>query len=117
MNVSGYKQLPNVILDNYQSSGDANIGTQTYSYWKQGSDSHHLLGTLSWVHGSHELKFGGEGRMHRVNFGQPGYPGGQFEFDNTGTSGVDPDTGGDSMASFLMGVGPGHWMSEWCLPI
>jgi hypothetical protein len=106
MNVSGYKQLPNVILDNYQSSGDANIGTQTFSYWKQGSDSYHLLGTLSWVHGSHELKFGGEGRMHRVNFGQPGYPGGQFEFDNTGTSGVDPNTGGDSMASFLMGVGP-----------
>ncbi len=106
MNVSGFKQLPNVILDNYQSSGDANIGTQTYSYWKQGSDSYHLLGTLSWVHGSHEFKFGGEGRMHRVNFGQPGYPGGQFEFDNTGTSGPDPESGGDSMASFLMGVGP-----------
>src|SRR3984893_790402 len=106
MNVSGYKQLPNVILDNYQTSGDANIGTQTFSYWKQGSDSHHLLGTLSWVHGSHELKFGGEGRLHRVNFGQPGYPGGQFEFDNTGTSGPNPGTGGDSMASFLMGVGP-----------
>jgi len=106
LTVSGFKQLPNVILDNYQTSGDANIGTQTFSYWKQGSDSHHLVGTISWVHGAHELKFGAEGRLHRVNFGQPGYPGGQFEFDNTGTSGPDPNTGGDSMASFLMGVGP-----------
>jgi len=103
---SGYPQLPNVILDNYQSSGDANIGTQTYSFWKYGSDSGQLLGTLSWVRGSHDLKFGAEGRLHRVSFGQPGYPGGQFEFDNTGTSGPDPNTGGDSMASFLMGVGP-----------
>jgi hypothetical protein len=106
MNVSGFKQLPNVILDNYQSSGDANIGTQTFSYWRQGSDSHHLTGTLSWIRGSHEFKFGGEGRLHRMNWGQPGYPGGQFEFDNSGTSGPDPSTGGDSMASFLMGVGP-----------
>jgi hypothetical protein len=104
MTVSGFPQFPNVSLSDYDQPGDANIGTQTYSYWKEGSDTHHLVGTLSWVRGRHELKFGGEWRVHRMNWGQPGYPGGQFTFDYGGSS-QQVDVGGDPMASFLMGVG------------
>ena len=106
MNRSGFPQFPNVVLADYVGPGDANIGTQTFSILRQGQDTHHVVGTLSWLRGSHELKFGGELRAHRINFAQPGWPAGSFTFDYTGTS-ENPDVGGDPMASFLMGVGPG----------
>src|ERR1700722_19228517 len=46
--------------------------------------------------------------MHRDNFTQPGTPAGLFNFDYTGTSQMPYSGGGDSLASFLIGVaGPG----------
>ena len=63
------------------------------------------------------LKFGGEWRVHRINFTQPGWPAGQFRFDATGTSELltpgaiqrpldgSTDGSGDGMASFLIGLG------------
>lgn len=114
--LSGYKQLPSVSIAGYANSSPTNnnIGSQTFSYLLEGTDTHQLLGTLSWVHGPHELKFGGEMRMHRINFRQPGWPAGQGAFDFSGSSrdigtdingNSDPTPGGDGMASFLMGVG------------
>ena len=116
--VSGYKQLPAVSISGYNNSSPNgnNIGTQAFSYYDYGTDTHQLVGSLDWVHGPHELKFGAELRMHRINFRQPGWPGGQGQFDFSGSSADNgcldalcdtPDStpGGDSMASFLMGVG------------
>jgi len=116
--VSGYKQIPSVSITGYNASSPTgnNIGSQTYSYLLEGTDTHQLLGTLSWVHGPHEVKFGAEMRMHRINFRQPGTPAGQGQFDFSGSSRdngcldaacdtSDPAPGGDGMASFLMGVG------------
>ncbi|MBS1851838.1 MAG: TonB-dependent receptor [Acidobacteria bacterium] len=111
---SGFPVFPNIILDGYAAPADANIGTQTFTYLKEGQDTHHLTGALSWTRGSHDLKFGAEGRMHRINFGQPGWPGGQYEFDPSGTAEAPgAGNGGDSMASFLMGVGPSVGCG-WC---
>jgi hypothetical protein len=114
--VSGYRQLPAVNITGYDTSAGNNIGTQTFSYLLEGTDTHQLLTTLSWSRGAHDLKFGGEFRMHRINFRQPGWPGGQGAFDFSGSSKdngcldaacdtSDPTPGGDGMASFLMGVG------------
>jgi Carboxypeptidase regulatory-like domain/TonB dependent receptor len=115
--ISGYKQLPAVNITGYNTTspgGNNNIGTQTFSYLLEGTDTHQLVGSLSWVRGLHELKFGGEWRAHRINFRQPGWPGGQGTFDFSGSSqniGVDANgnstsfTGGDGMASFVMGIG------------
>lgn len=75
---------------------------------KEGQETHTALASLNWVLGKHELKFGPELRVHRITFAQPGWPAGQFRFDATGTSEFltpDADTGGDGMASFLIGVG------------
>lgn len=110
---SGFPQFPNVLLADYEAPGGANIGTQTFSILRQGQDTHHLVGTLSWVHGSHEFKFGGEGRMHRINFAQPGWPSGEFNFDYNGSS-ETRDSGGDPMASFLMGVGSPDGCFDFC---
>jgi len=111
MDVSGFPQIPTVSITGYAAPGSnaTNIGTQSYSYLKEGSDTHQLVGSIGWVRGAHDLKFGGEGRMHRINFGNPGWPGGSFVFDFSGSSqnmNLDSTTGGDGMASFLMGIGP-----------
>jgi len=123
MKSSGYNWFPAVSIGGgYTSAGPYNsIGTELYSYAKLGQETHHLIGTLSWVKGTHEFKFGAEGRMHRLNFTQPNYaPGGYFSFDQTGTANYDPtcipsDTvqclplGGDGMATFLIGAQPNSW--------
>ena len=107
--LSGVPALPAINLQtSYSQAGSASIGTQPWSYLRQGQETHHLLGTVSWVKGSHEFKFGAEGRMHRDNFTQPGTPAGLFNFDYTGTSQMPFTGGGDSLASFLIGIaGPG----------
>jgi hypothetical protein len=108
MNLSGRLQYPNITLPDYGSSGGTgNIGTQTFSIVKGGQDTHHLAGAISWVRGKHDLKFGAEGRLHRINFANPGNVGGAFTFDNSGTaqSTLPSTVGGDDMASFLIGVG------------
>lgn len=113
MNASGIPQIPTIeILGGYSPAGpsDAAIGNQPWSYLREGQETHHLIGTLSWVRGQHELKFGAEGRMHRINFTQPGTPGGLFIFDFNSTSQFPYSGGGDAMASFLTGIGgPGTW--------
>jgi hypothetical protein len=118
MDTSGVPFIPAINLNSsYNTSGLNSIGTQPWSYLRQGQETHHLLGTVSWVRGQHELKFGGEGRMHRDNFTQPGIPGGQFSYDFTGTSEFPFSGGGDALASFLISNGgPGTSSSGYEVP-
>jgi carboxypeptidase family protein/TonB-dependent receptor-like protein len=112
MNASGVPFIPAIDLNSgySQATGSASIGTQPWSYLRQGQETYHLLGTVSWIKGQHEVKFGGEGRMHRDNFTQPGVPGGYFVYDFNGTSQQPYSGGGDALASFLIGNGgPGTW--------
>ncbi len=105
---TGFQAVPFVSLTsgNYNTS----IGGQPFAILREGQDTHHVAATVSWLHGSHELKFGGEWRVHRINFVQPGWPAGEFDFDFTATSqfanASDLSSGGDDLASFLIGVGP-----------
>jgi len=102
---SGFGTIPGILLTGY-SSGNAgpNIGTGFFSITREGQDAHHLTGAVSWLRGKHELKFGGEGRLRRINHTNPGWPSGAFNFDATATS-SSAGVGGDSLASFLTGVG------------
>jgi len=100
----GFHSLPKI---NISSGYNTSIGSQTFSIIRWGQETHHLGGAISWIRGKHELKFGAEGRMHRINFIQPGQPSGEFGFDNSGTSQISSsNSGGDALASFLIGVGP-----------
>lgn len=119
MDTSGFPFMPAIGLNTAysQATGLNSIGSQPWSYLRQGQETHHLLSTVSWVRGQHELKFGGEGRMHRDNFTQPGVPGGQFTYDFTGTSQLPASGGGDALASFLIGNGgPGTGSSGYEIP-
>ncbi len=124
---NGFGVLPAIQISGY-SSGNAgnNIGTQTFSITREGQDSAHLGGAVSWVHGLHEFKFGGEGRLHRINHGNPGWPAGDFSYDfsstsqfatQNGTNGNGfPLAGGDGLASFLTGVGSPTFSGGGCTP-
>jgi hypothetical protein len=118
MDTSGVPFMPSIVFNSgYSQLSGENIGTQPWSYLRQGQETHHLLGTVSWVRGQHEFKFGGEGRMHRDNFTQPGIPAGQFVYDFTGTSQQPFSGGGDSLASFLISNGgPGTSSSGYEVP-
>ena len=131
MKDSGYNWFPTVgIGGGYSAASYYSIGTNPWSYGKLGQETHHLIGTLSLVRGTHEFKFGAEGRMHRLNYTQPNYaPGGAYNFDQTGTANYmngcvpDPDTGvqclplgGDGMASFLIGAQPNDCCGMYEIP-
>jgi hypothetical protein len=102
--------IPAIVLGNYTSPNGTNMGTEPWSYEREGTETHELLGALNWIKGAHDLKFGVEGRMHRTNYTQPGTPGGYFYYDFTGTSQYPYSGGGDALATFMTGVGgPGSW--------
>jgi hypothetical protein len=124
---TGFGVLPQILISGY-STGNAgnNLGTQSFSITREGQDTGHLGGALSWVRGQHEFKFGGEGRLHRINHGNPGWPAGSFQFDfsstsqfatqfNTDANGL-PVSGGDGLASFLTGVGSPNNSGGGCTP-
>jgi len=122
---NGFGTIPAIAINGY-SSGNAghNLGTATFSITKEGQDAYHLGGSVSWVRGKHELKFGGEWRARRINHANPGWPSGFFGFDQSGTSQISSETaqtssvstGGDGLASFLTGVGSFNGGTGGCTP-
>jgi hypothetical protein len=111
----GFHVLPRIGVG---SGYNASIGTATFSIEREGSDAHDLGGALNWTRGKHELKFGGDLRMSRINQAQPGWPAGDFGFNRSSTARVSNrgTTGGDGLASFLIGVGPPGDAGGGCTP-
>ena len=124
---NGFGVLPNILITGYNTGNFGNnIGTQSFIITREGQDTGHLGGAFSWLHGEHEFKFGGEGRIHRINHGNPGWPAGSFQYDfsstsqfgtqfNTDSNGL-PLSGGDGLASFLTGVGSPNNSGGGCTP-
>jgi hypothetical protein len=106
---SGYIATPNVTLGNgYTQVSAQALGSQTFSILHYPLDTHHLAANFNKIKGQHELRFGWEGRMHRISFLQVGYPEGQFSYSSTGTSQTPAGgTGGDPLASLMIGFPQG----------
>jgi|CZKR01.1.fsa_nt_gi hypothetical protein len=114
LKANGFNGVPAMFINDYANAGFPNAGNDPYGNYKQGQLTGQLAGMLSKIHGSHELKFGAEGRLHQQNYIQTNAPLGYFNFDNRGSS-VCPSVGitsqcadgtvagGDDMASFMMG--------------
>jgi len=106
---NGIKAAPSITVGSdqgYQMEGGNNsIGTQAWTYLKYGQETHHLIGTLSHTKGAHEIKFGAEGRLRRVEIFFPGIPAGTYSFSQNSTSQAPWDGSGDAMAGFLIGAG------------
>ena len=63
-----------------------NIGSQAWGILRQSPEQYHLAGSWSHMAGRHDIKIGGEARMHRINFVQPCCGAGYYDFDQNGTS-------------------------------
>jgi hypothetical protein len=122
---TGFGTIPDISIGGYSSgNAGANLGTSAFSITREGQDAYHLSGSVSWMHGKHELKAGGEFRARRINHGNPGWPSGFFGFDQSATSQISSETsqtngvvtGGDGLASFLTGVGSFNGGTGGCTP-
>jgi Carboxypeptidase regulatory-like domain/TonB dependent receptor len=118
LNQSGFGVIPAIQIGGYGSPSGNSIGTQIFSITREGQLAQHVDGSFSWIRGRHELKFGGEFRQSQINHGNPGWPAGDFNFDFSSSSMVSSDSssGGDGLASFLMGVGPPGTGAGGCTP-
>jgi hypothetical protein len=107
---SGIKSTPALDITTYgQVGGNTAIGSQAWSYMRYGQTVSHLIGSVSHMQGRHELKFGGEFRVHEINFEQAGTPAGLETFDFNSTSQNPWSGGGDPMAGALIGASWGAW--------
>ena len=115
---NGFGTLPDIAIAGYSTgNAGANLGSAAFSITREGQDAYHLGGSVSWVRGRHDLKFGGEWRARRINHGNPGWPSGFFDFDYSGTSQISSEqTSGDGLASFLTGVGSFNAGTGGCTP-
>jgi Carboxypeptidase regulatory-like domain len=118
MQASGAPATPTLeIYGGYSMAGSDSIGQQGWSIANVRHEAHDLLASLDHMQGRHEIKFGGEMRMERNNYYDPGAPAGNFAYDFTGTSGTpESGTGGDALATFLTGTDFGGW-GEYEVPI
>ncbi len=101
--------FPGIAPANYYTLGDAAQG-QT----RRGGFNIYLLGINNTkVLGKHVLKFGGDIRLLQANDVESGSSTGSFTFTNAITQGPNPNvassTGGNSIASLLLGVGTGTY--------
>ena len=107
---NGFAGVPAIYLSEYVNNGSTNDGTDPYGNYRLGQDTGQLTATLDKVRGSHEMKFGFDGRIHQINYIQTNAPNGIFTFDQHGSDGCPigstdfASCGGDAMASFLMGT-------------
>lgn len=115
IDTSGITTFPTIISYGNELAANAGdnstaIGSAPWAFLRQGQETHDFLLSLAHIQGRHDLKFGGEFRMHRFNAGQPGTPNGLFAFGPSGTSqtGNWDGSGGDTLADMLIGSG-GNW--------
>jgi hypothetical protein len=108
---SGVKAAPSIyIYGGYYEAGPLNaIGGEPWAILKNAEETYHLTGALDRMQGRHELKFGGEMRVHHINQGQPGTPAGLFTFNYNTTSQGPNNGGGDALAGLLTGTSTTGW--------
>jgi hypothetical protein len=98
---SGIKMFPNFAPESYQFTGQ--VG---YGLIGRGDDVNSITGSVTKILSGHSLKIGAEARLMRLNYLQPGYPQGNFNFGRATTS-QDPNRGdtyqGNGIASMLIG--------------
>jgi hypothetical protein len=86
------------------SPGLSSLGEEGWTVANVGRQVHDLLASIDHVGGHHELKVGGEVRIHEENYWSPQTPMGWFLLNRFGMSEYPSSGGGDSMAVFLSGV-------------
>ena len=116
-NYVGYNQFPAISVQTYNAgSGLVVTGASPNDFSMLGGptrtlvpqDTWELQYQLNWIKGRHNLKFGTDLQLLRMNAYNSQYAAGQFNFDRTYTQGPNPQVttlnGGNGLASLLLGV-------------
>jgi hypothetical protein len=107
----GFRSSINTMIPpNFQPEGYQALGTRPQARVRRGEDVNHFVGNLTKVFGGHNVKFGGEARVYRLNYAQPGWNSVSFNFSRAITM-RDPfrsdSSQGNGLASMLLGWGSG----------
>jgi len=91
-------------LSLFQISGFGYLGDSQYVPELATDHTYQFADTLSWVHGRHTLKFGGDIKRWYRNFYQAQAPFGRFGFTGAYTLDLTTGNGGNAIADMLLGV-------------
>jgi Carboxypeptidase regulatory-like domain/TonB dependent receptor len=101
----GIGGLPQLAFDDGSAP---QLGSPTFLPSKELQNSYTLSDNLTWVKGSHTLKYGTEIRREEFTIFQPASPRGNLGFSTTLTDNpASPGTGGSGFASFMAGLTDG----------
>jgi len=90
------------------SDGTTAIGSSGFLPSIEKQHSYVITDNLSWTHGRHAAKFGAELRFEQFTIFQPASPRGNMSFGSEFTDNpASPGSGGESIATFLLGVPDG----------
>ncbi len=116
-NYVGYNQFPAISVQTYNAgSGLVVTGASPNDFGMLGGPTRTLVPQdtwqgqyqLNWIRKRHNLRFGTDLQLVRMNAYNSQYAAGQFNFDRTYTQGPDPTSttlnGGNGLASLLLGV-------------
>ncbi|AFL90225.1 hypothetical protein Terro_4017 [Terriglobus roseus DSM 18391] len=86
-------------------TGLTQLGSSGSTFSQYQTSVGEVVDTLQWVRGAHSVKAGYDGRRYELNAIAPPNPTGSFAFTTTGTNiqGTTGATGGNALASFLLG--------------
>ncbi len=101
LNTFDTSYFPTVFLSGLTSGANATLGNSTQQERLQSPvNSNAYVDNVSWVHGKHQFKFGGEWRTSNNTDKFRPFGGGSFTFNNDGTS---SNTAAGSLANLLLG--------------
>jgi len=99
-----------LVFPAFSPAGFTKIGTEGWLIMDRQEGVHQFSGSLTKVFGGHNLKVGAEHRMFFLDYLQPGFPSGQFNFGVSPTrqlENVANNLQGNGLASMLLGWGTG----------
>jgi Carboxypeptidase regulatory-like domain/TonB dependent receptor len=88
----------------FSSSGYRRVGDPRFAPTLLASQERQITDVLTWVRGSHSIKFGGEIRWSQFNISQEAAPRGQFSFNGQFTQNPADGSGGSPLADMLLGL-------------
>lgn len=105
--------IPSSLVSQFQIPVFPNVGVEQYgslggqSFLDNGNDTHSVLASVARNAGRHNLKWGADMRLRRINFFNLGSGSGAYTFNRVFTRGPDPNAfsqSGNAIASLLLGT-------------
>jgi hypothetical protein len=96
----------NLVFPRFQPDGFLQFGTEGYWIMDRQEAVHHWSGSVMKTAGSHNMKIGGERRYNRLDYLQPGFPSGNYNFARGATCADRfscPGNQGNGLATMMLG--------------